>query len=520
VNLAKLLAETARKHADKPAVVFEGTSYTYRAFDREVERFAAMLHASGVGKGDRVAIQLPKRMEVLFLHFAILSVGAVTLPLNPSSQAEEVEYFLSDSGSSLFVTDEHRFASAERAVRGLRGVRTLLADSAGREGADSLPERLARTPEGFTRTYPAAGDGVAILCYTSGTTGRSKGAMITHRNLVANMLALEAAWEWTADDVLLHALPLFHVHGLNVAAQGSLYAGSTLIMHEKFEAGRAWGALEEERCTLFMGVPTMYQRLMNAWEKRERKPDLRAMRVFISGSAPLSDNLFHQFESATGFRILERYGMTETGMIASNLIDPAQRKAKSVGYPLAGVTVRVVGDDGSDVEPGDVGEVWIRGDNVFRGYRGMPEKTQESFVQGWFRSGDLGYQDPKDRGRLYLVGRAKELIITSGYNVYPKEVENILESHEAVKESAAVGLPDEDFGEKVVAVVVLKGGIGSLLPEALIEHCKRRLAPYKCPRQIAIVAEIPRNAMGKIQKNQIPRIFLGEGGGESDSRGV
>jgi malonyl-CoA/methylmalonyl-CoA synthetase len=508
VNLAKLLAETARKHAGKPAVVFEGTSYTFRAFDREVERYTAMLQALGVRKGDRVAVQLPKRMEVLFLHFAILSAGAITLPLNPSFRAEEVEYFLSDSGSSLFVTDEHRFASAEKAVRGLRKVRTLLADGAGREGTGSLARTLARTPKGFPRAYPAGGDDVALLCYTSGTTGRSKGAMITHRNLIANMLALAAAWEWTADDVLLHALPLFHVHGLNVAAQGSLYAGSTLVMHETFEAGRAWRALEEERCTLFMGVPTMYQRLMNEWDKREKKPDLSAMRVFISGSAPLSDNLFHRFETATGFRILERYGMTETGMNASNRIDPAGRKAKSVGYSLAGVTIRVVGDDGSDVPPGDVGEVWIRGDNVFRGYWGMPEKTKESFVEGWFRSGDLGFQDPKDRGRLYLVGRAKELIITGGYNVYPKEVENVLESHEAVQESAATGLPDEDFGEKVVAVVVLKEGAGSLLPEALIEYCKSRLASYKCPRQIAIVEGLPRNAMGKIQKNRIPRIFL------------
>ncbi|MGB3400196.1 MAG: AMP-binding protein [Candidatus Deferrimicrobiaceae bacterium] len=520
MNLAKLLAETARMHSDKPAVVFEGASYTFRAFDREVTRYAAMLHALGVGKGDRVAIQLPKRMEVLFLHFAILSVGAITLPLNSDYRAEEVEYFLSDSGSSLFVTDEHRFASAERAVRGLRGVRTLLVNGAGREGTDNLARNLARTSEGFPRAYPAGGDDVALLCYTSGTTGKAKGAMITHRNLIANMLALSAAWEWTANDVLLHALPLFHVHGLNVAAQGSLYAGSTLIMHEKFEAERVWGALEEERCTLFMGVPTMYQRLMTEWEKRERKPDLRAMRVFISGSAPLSDNLFRQFERATGFRILERYGMTETGMNSSNLIDPAGRKAKSVGYPLAGVAIRVVGDDGSDVPQGDVGEVWIRGDNVFRGYWGMPEKTQESFVEGWFRSGDLGYLDPKDGGRLYLVGRAKELIITGGYNVYPKEVETILESHEAVKESAAVGLPDEEFGEKVVAVVVLKEGRGSLLPEALVEHCKKLLASYKCPRQIVIVPELPRNAMGKIQKNRIPRIFLGERGDESNSRGV
>jgi len=520
MNLAKLLAETAAKNPDKTAVVFEGTSCSYRAFDREVERYASVLQAEGVGKGDRVAVQLPKRMEVLFLHFAILSLGAITLPLNADYRAEEVGYFLSDSESSLYVADGKRFAASASAIRGMRGIRSLLVEGAPRPGAGSLSDRLARAPKEFPRTYPAGGDDVAMICYTSGTTGRSKGAMITHRNLIANMRALAEAWEWTADDVLLHALPLFHVHGLNIAAQGSLYAGSTLIMHEKFEAGRAWRVLEEERCTLFMGVPTMYQRLMNEWEKREKKPDLRGMRVFISGSAPLSETLFHRFEHATGFRILERYGMTETGMNASNLIDPAQRKAKSVGYPLAGVAIRVVGDDGSDVPPGEVGEVWIRGDNVFPGYWGMPGKTEESFVGGWFRSGDLGYLDPKDRGRLYLVGRAKELIISGGYNVYPKEIENVLESHEAVRESAAVGLPDEDFGEKVVAVVVLKEGSGSLLPEVLVEHCKGRLASYKCPKQIAIVPDLPRNAMGKIQKNRIPRIFLGDRGDESNSREV
>ena len=513
MNLAKLLAEAAEKHADRPAVVFECATHTFRAFDREVERYAAVLHASGIRKGDRVAVQLPKRMEVLFLHLAILSVGAITLPLNPSFRAGEVEYFLSDSGSSLYVTDGERFARAADAIRRMRDIRTLLVDDTGREGADSIARRLAHAPEGFARTYPAGGDDVAMLCYTSGTTGRSKGAMITHRNLVSNMFSLEAAWEWTEKDVLLHALPLFHVHGLNVAVHGSLHAGSTLVMLGKFEPGEVLKALEEKRCTLFMGVPTMYQRLLAEWEKGESRPDLGAMRLFISGSAPLSEVLFHRFERATGYRILERYGMTETGMIASNLVDPAGRKAKSVGYPLAGVAVRVVGDAASDVAPGEVGEVWIRGDNVFRGYWGMPEKTRESFVDGWFRSGDLGFQDPGDRMRLYLVGRAKELIITGGYNVYPKEIENVLESHEAVKESAAVGLPDEDLGEKVVAVVVLQEGDRPIAPESLIEHCRRLLAPYKCPRQIVIAPELPRNAMGKIRKDRIASM-VGRGSAE------
>lgn len=511
MNLAGLLAETAKRHFDKPAVVFEGTPYTYRALDREVERFAALLSASGVGKGDRVAVQLPKRMEVLFLHFAALSAGAVSLPLNPDYRAEEVEYFLSDSGSSLYVTDSERYARVRERIRGRQGVRILLVDGPAVNGSEILADRLAADPDGFRRTYPAGGDDVAMLCYTSGTTGRPKGAMITHRNLVSNMQALAAAWEWSANDVLLHTLPLFHVHGLNVATHGSLYAGSTIIMHERFGPERVWRDLETERCSLFMGVPTMYQRLMGVWDKAERKPDLRCMRVFLSGSAPLPDGLFHRFERATGFRILERYGMTETGMNTSNPIDPADRKARSVGFPLAGVEIRVAGDDGVDVPPGEVGEVWIRGDNVFRGYRGMPDMTGESFTEGWFRSGDLGYRDPDDRGRLYLVGRAKELIITGGFNVYPKEVENVLESHEAVKESAVVGLPDEEYGEIVAAAVVLREEGEPLEPEALVAHCRKRLAPYKCPKRIAIVPDLPRNAMGKIRKDQVVCSLIEQG---------
>ncbi|MBI5016289.1 MAG: AMP-binding protein [Deltaproteobacteria bacterium] len=503
MNLARRISENAAKRPDKTALVFEGVPYTYAAFDHEVERYAAALSSLGIGTGDRVALQLPKRVEFLFLHFATLSLGAITLPLNSDYRAEEVAYFLSDSGSSLFVTDRERFARVADALTGLGALRVLLADGNEGSAAGSLGAALANAPTDFRRPYDAVGDDTAMICYTSGTTGRSKGAMITHRNLVANLLSLQEAWQWTDRDVLLHVLPLFHVHGLNVATHGSLHAGGTLIMDEKFEPRRAWEALERERCTLLMAVPTVYQRLMSEWEALERKPDLGRMRVFISGSAPLSDNLFHRFEAATGFRILERYGMTETGMNTSNLIDPAGRVAKSVGYPLPGVAIRVVGPDGADVRPGDVGEVWIRGDNVFKGYWEMPEKTAESFAGAWFRSGDLGYQDPADGGRLFLVGRGKELIITGGYNVYPKEIENVLESHEAVKEAAVIGLPDEDFGEKVVAFVAPKEGT-DLPPEAeLIALCRGKLAGYKCPKQIHPIPALPRNAMGKIQKNRL-----------------
>ena len=491
MNLARLISETAAKYADKPAIIFEGTFekrvWTYRDFDQQVQHYAATLDRLGIKKGDRVAVQMPKCVEFLFFHFAILSIGAIAIPLNPDYRPDEIVYFLTDSGSSLYVTTRDLFAKVETEIQHLSELQILLKE-----------EMLPLSEATFLPEYSAIDDDIAMICYTSGTTGRSKGAAIAHRNLIANIQALHDAWGWSDRDILLHVLPLFHVHGLNVATLGCFYAGATMIMFEKFAPSQVWATLESQNCTLFMGVPTIYQRLMHEWQNLECKPDLSQMRLFISGSAPLSDQQFYQFENFTNFRILERYGMTETGMNASNHIAPEHRKAKSVGFPLAGVEIRIVDRHGDDVAIGEVGEVLIRGDNVFQGYWGSPEKTQEAFVDGWFRTGDLGFQDPD--GRLYLVGRAKELIITGGFNVYPKEIENILESHEAVKESAVIGLPDLDFGEKVVAAIAIKDGI-SITSQALIAHCKNHLAPYKCPKQIFFVSELPRNAMGKIQKN-------------------
>lgn len=489
MNLARLISETAAKYPDKPAIIFAGKTWTYQEFDRQVHNYAMNLDRIGIKKGDRVAIQLPKCIEFLFLHFAVLSIGAISLPLNPDYRPEEIVYFLTDSGSSLFVTNSELLSKVRSAIQHLSELKILLRE-----------ELLLPTADAMIPEYSAGDDDIAMICYTSGTTGRCKGAAISHRNLIANMRALHKAWEWSDRDILLHVLPLFHVHGLNVAALGCLYAGATMIMFEKFEPRQVWETLASQNCTLFMGVPTIYQRLINEWERLELQPELTKMRLFVCGSAPLSDQQFYQFENITGFRILERYGMTETGMNVSNHIMPAHRKAKSVGFPLEGVEIRIVNPDGNDVAIAEVGEVWIRGANIFQGYWGMPDKTAESFTDGWFHTGDLGFQDPDDGNRLYLVGRAKELIITGGFNVYPKEIENVLESHESVRESAVVGLPDADFGEKVVAAIALQEAI-NITPEELIAHCKIRLAAYKCPKQIFFVSELPRNAMGKIQKN-------------------
>ncbi|MCX5873606.1 MAG: AMP-binding protein, partial [Deltaproteobacteria bacterium] len=398
MNLAWIISETARQYGDKPAIVFENKNYTYNDVDSRVRHYSALLDRLGVRSGDRVAIQLPKRIEFIFLELAIMSVGGVALPLNSDYKAEEISYFLSDSGSHLFFTDSQRFARSKEVLDELGQVVTVLVDPA--DEALSLTTELDKTDPNFERVYPTAGD---------------DGAMLSHTNLISNMTALHEIWNWSDSDVLLHVLPLFHVHGLFVALHGGLYAGATVIMHERFDPIKIWKAIEKEKCTIFMGVPTIYHRLLDQYESMEPKADLSSMRVFISGSAPLLETLFNRFEQATGFRILERYGMTETEMIASNPIEPSGRKAKSVGYPLPGVRVRIVSERHEDVLPGDVGEVSIQGDNVFKGYWQMPEKTADSFEDKWFKTGDLGFQDPVDGGRLYIVGRSKELIITGGY---------------------------------------------------------------------------------------------------------
>ncbi|MDQ1238816.1 MAG: malonyl-CoA/methylmalonyl-CoA synthetase [Thermodesulfobacteriota bacterium] len=508
MNLAGVISEVARRYGDKPAIVFENTTYTYNDLDRQVRHYSALLVRLGVRRGDRVAIQLPKRIEFIFLELAVMSVGGVMLPLNTDYQAEEIRYFLSDSGSRLFFTDGRRFERSQEVLGTLRQVITVVVDPTDGATSMGLKTELDNTDPNFERVYPAAGDDLAAILYTSGTTGKSKGAMLSHTNLISNMKALHEIWDWSDRDILLHVLPLFHVHGLFVALHGGLYAGATIIMHERFDPVKTWETIEKEKCTVLMGVPTIYRRLLNQWQLSEPKADLSSMRVFICGSAPLLETLFNRFEQATSFRILERYGMTEAVMVASNPIEPTGRKAKSVGYALPGVEIRIVSNRDEDVVPGQVGEVWVRGDNVFQGYWQMSEKTAESFEDKWFKTGDLGFQDPLDGRRLFIVGRSKELIISGGENVYPKEIEDVLESHHAVKEAAVVGLPDDDFGEKVSAFVVMNTD-DKTSPDDLILFCKERLAGYKCPKMVVMMDALPRNAMGKIQKNELVEKFSG-----------
>ena len=448
-------------------------------------QIAHALVAAGCVPGDRVAVQADKHWHVLALYLACLRAGLVYLPLNTGYQKAELGYFFGDAQPRVVVCGTDRL-----------GVIAALDRDATVLTLPELVDRAAPLPTVFD-TLPRAPDDLAAILYTSGTTGRSKGAMITHRNLASNGLALVEAWGFTRGDVLLHALPIYHVHGLFVATHCALLSGSRMLWLPKFDAGEVLALLP--RATVMMGVPTFYTRLLA--EPAFGRERCRSIRLFVSGSAPLLAETFEEFRARTGQAILERYGMTETGMITSNPLDGA-RVGGTVGRPLPGIDVRVVDDSGSVCGPDAIGGVQLRGPNVFAGYWRMPEKTREEFTaDGWFRTGDMGQwvADGPAKGYLRLVGRAKDLIITGGLNVYPTEIEERIDALEGVEESAVIGVPDPDFGEAVAAVVVRKPG--SALTEAdVIAALKREIASFKVPKRVRFADELPRNAMGKVQK--------------------
>ena len=448
-------------------------------------QIAHALVAAGCVPGDRVAVQADKHWHVLALYLACLRAGLVYLPLNTGYQKAELGYFFGDAQPRVVVCGTDRL-----------GVIAALDRDATVLTLPELVDRAAPMPTDFD-TLPRAPDDLAAILYTSGTTGRSKGAMITHRNLASNGLALVEAWGFTRGDVLLHALPIYHVHGLFVATHCALLSGSRMLWLPKFDAGEVLALLP--RATVMMGVPTFYTRLLA--EPAFGRERCRSIRLFVSGSAPLLAETFEEFRARTGQAILERYGMTETGMITSNPLDGA-RVGGTVGQPLPGIDVRVVDDSGSVCGPDAIGGVQLRGPNVFAGYWRMPEKTREEFTaDGWFRTGDMGQwvADGPAKGYLRLVGRAKDLIITGGLNVYPTEIEERIDALEGVEESAVIGVPDPDFGEAVAAVVVRKPG--SALTEAdVIAALKREIASFKVPKRVRFADELPRNAMGKVQK--------------------
>lgn len=467
-----------------------GERYRYADFDRETARVAAFLSGLGLAAGDRVAAQIDKSPQGLFLYFGTLRAGLSYLPLNTAYQRAELAYFLADAEPRVIVCRPAMQATFETLLHAGPDAKLYTLDEHGR---GSLSDASAKAPPAF-EPMPRGTNDLAVIIYTSGTTGRSKGAMVTHGNLISNADVLKQSWRFTEHDVLLHALPTFHVHGLFVAVHPILLAGAKLVFHRKFDAKAALAAMPG--ATSMMGVPTFYTRLLD--EPGLTRDAVKHMRVFISGSAPLLLETFAAWRERTGHTILERYGMSEAGMITSNPYD-GERRAGTVGFPLPGISVRVVDEDDRALRAGESGMIQIKGPNVFAGYWRMPEKTKEDFTaDGWFKTGDVGQWSAD--GYLSIVGRAKDLIISGGYNVYPKEIELVIDTLPGVVESAVVGVPHPDFGEAVTAVVVCARGT-RLDEAAVIAHVKSQIAGYKVPKRVHFVADLPRNAMGKVQKN-------------------
>jgi malonyl-CoA/methylmalonyl-CoA synthetase len=494
------LIENTYKYPDKVALEFIDPPLqrvTYAELDRLVQQTAGYLQHLGVQPGDRVALQLSKSMEFILLHLAVVRLGAISLPLNLAYPPDEIRYFLEDSEAKLFFALKANRGIIEPILSNLPELQdcVFLEPAEPDQFLSLIIDHLHQSSTPPVSTLSAT----AVIIYTSGTTGRPKGAEITHGNLVSNLEALHKAWGWRPEDVFLHVLPIFHVHGLFVALHGALHAGATTLLVREFDAKKSLQMMADGKCTVFMAVPTIHRRLLDVPEASQF--NLSPMRLITSGSDRLPDEVFTGFQKTFGYTLLERYGMTETGMNCSNPLK-GERRLGSVGLPLAGVQVRVVNpEDGSVLPQGEIGEVQLRGPNIFKGYWKQPQKTADAFTpDGWFKTGDLGFLE--EDGYLTLCGRSKDLIISGGLNIYPPEVERVLSEHPAVDACAVIGCPDREWGERVTAVVVLNQ-TELAREEELIRFCRERLAPYKSPKSIVFRDGLPRNAMGKVQKAEL-----------------
>ena len=493
-NLFSILHERGFSNPGAPCLTIHGgRRWTYGEIDALSAQMAGALMATGARPGDRISVQIEKSAENVALYLAALRSGLVYTPLNTAYTKDEIAYFLEDGEPAIFVCDpaqEEALATVAKQT-GCNAVLTI-----DENGDGSLMNAVERS-EPFDDCVTRHGDDLAAILYTSGTTGRSKGAMLSHDNLASNATALHQLWGFEAGDVLLHALPIFHVHGLFVAFHTAMLNGSEILFLPKFDVNAIRKTLPGS--TVMMGVPTFYSRLLA--EEDFTKEECRHMRLFISGSAPLTEETHKGFSARTGHDILERYGMSEAGMITSNPLD-GDRIAGTVGYPLWGVDLRIANENGEALPVGEAGAVEIRGPNVFKGYWRMPEKTAEEFTEdGWFKTGDIGALS--DDGRLTLVGRAKDLIIAGGYNIYPKEIEAVLDTVSGVSESAVIGVPHPDMGEGVVAVLV--AGKNLAASDDALREAMSSLARFKQPRKFIWIDALPRNAMGKVQK-QVLRV--------------
>lgn len=505
MNLYSLLEKGFPKNKSACAIqTHDGLYYSWSDLERATAKMANFLKSLKLPAGSRIAAQVEKSPEALFLYLATIRAGFIYLPLNTAYQAAEIQYFIEDAQPAVVVCSSKNFSWVSKVAfkSGTQHVFTLDEDRKG-----SLLECSGTQGDKF-KTVAVKDDDLAAILYTSGTTGRSKGAMLTHKNLGSNAQVLQKFWGWKKGDVLLHALPIFHVHGLFVAAHGALINGSKMIWLPRLDTAQLIAHMPFS--TVMMGVPTFYVRLLA--DQNFTKSVTSNMRLFVSGSAPLLTETFNTFKELIGQPILERYGMSETVMLVSNPYK-GQRIGGSVGLPLPGVKVRVVNEDNKACGEDEIGSIEVKGPNVFKGYWRMPEKTAEEFTKdGWFKTGDVGRWGGAANGGnapknyLCIVGRSKDLIISGGYNVYPKEIESFIDDMDGVDESAVIGIPHPDFGEAVMAVVVPKAG-AILDSQAMIASLKTQIANFKIPKRVEIVADLPRNAMGKVQKNILRQQF-------------
>lgn len=489
-NLFSRLFDTVTDAARLAIETADGTRISYGDLIEQSGRLANHLVARGVKVGDRVAAQTEKSVPALVLYLATVRAGAVYLPLNTAYTLNELDYFISDAEPALVVCDPAK-AEGIAALAARIGAKVDTLDA---HGNGSLSDGAARAPVPF-ETVPRSGDDLAAILYTSGTTGRSKGAMLSHDNLASNSQTLVEFWRFTKDDLLIHALPIYHTHGLFVASNVTLFARAAMIFLNRFDPAQVIDLMA--RATVLMGVPTFYTRLLQ--NPRLDRDTTRHMRLFVSGSAPLLADTHREWSARTGHAVLERYGMTETNMNTSNPYD-GERVPGAVGLPLPGVSVRVTDPDtGTPLAAETIGMIEVKGPNVFKGYWRMPEKTKAEFrADGFFITGDLGKIDAK--GYVHILGRGKDLVISGGFNVYPKEVESEIDAIPGVIESAVIGVAHPDFGEGVTAVVVADKKAG-LTEEAIVKALDGRLAKFKMPKRVMFANDLPRNSMGKVQKN-------------------
>ena len=491
MNLASSVVRGAQTHADRAALRHGDDLISYRQLDRDSARVAGLLRERGLEPGDRVGIMLPNTSEFAVVYYGVLRAGGVAVPMNPLLKAREVEFYLADSGARLMFVwgafAEEARAGAERA-----GAEAIVVDPAG------FGELLASAPAAGEMA-DRADDDTAVLLFTSGTTGQPKGAELTHANLTANREVMRAdLLRLTPDDVIFGGLPLFHAFGQTCTLNTAVAAGACLTLLPRFFPGQALQILDQHRVTIFAGVPTMYSALLHAPERDQY--DVRRLRLSFSGGAALPVEVLHGFEAAFGCAVLEGYGLSETSPVASFNHPDRERRPGSIGTPISGVEMKVVDAGGDEVPPGESGEIVIRGHNVMKGYWRRPEETAAAIRDGWFHTGDLGRVG--ENGYLFIVGRQKDLIIRGGYNVYPREVEEVMHEHPAVAEVAVIGLPHPELGEEVGAAVALRPGAVAT-PDELRDFVKRQVAAYKYPRRVWIVDALPKNATGKIMKRDI-----------------